>query len=419
MKKIALQNLEVLLSSYSHEYVHGLIPESTLYEAASAQSEVTLEIPTKLFPYMNDAEIFERLPPDFLSQLKNMHLLLGNIPSKKLVQKLKKLKITPITQDVALNHRWEDKNFFHSICAKYNLPTAPGMIVRSTPPLFKKSCVLQEPGSYGGFGTYVAHTESEYKKITSKLKKPYLYKEFLHGIPFGVTLLISAKKGVLFSAVRMQASIKIRDQLIYHGIQWIPRSELSKKAIDSIESSLNSLAKALKKEKFFGIANVDFMLCGNECFFIEINPRLSGATWQLSQHPELLHGKHFLPLYEKSVMKKSFPSIPKLPSSTFKGATFDFDSLLSPKEVRTRKSLHGAGVYIMRQGSLKFLAHRVKTKKHEFFILPAVTKGNTLSQALGAGVLLSPRQLYRAKGNHISFTPLGSKVRSYSKKILF
>ena len=268
----------------------------------------------------------------------------------------------------------ENKLWFDRFLRQAGFPCPPGealTIGRPLPAELRGPMVLQLPDSLGGEGTYYLSRAEELPAIVAKARlasgAKCLVRQFQPGTPYGITIFV-APGLIALSAVRRQCyypAAANSGRLRFAGVQWTAREELSVKARRAIDRVLLRLGAELYRLRYFGVANVDFLLDSRDrVWLIECNPRMSAATPQLFAHPEL-YGN--LPLGEVFLQgfaaRRRYP--PKhqgfgLPRSHFRGATLD---VLLPEPERRATGIRGCSTKVQRSrgsGRYRMVGRRVK-----------------------------------------------------------
>lgn len=239
-----------------------------------------------------------------------------------------KLLVTP----ALLQANFENKIFFEKFLTEHELPKPAGLILKNADDAKKLPwfpAVIQKPESDGSKGTYIIQTKTELADflLSDDAVFPLLAREFISdGLPLGVSLVIGDDRSV-FSALRLQAFFpRAGRAAAYLGIQWLPSSFFSKAQKLTLNDTFKKLAEALRSAGFRGVANIDFFYKQGGVYFIECNPRLGGATPQLSYQPELLHGLDFVSEFASSLLLNN-PSkdLPFIPETTYEGFNLDLE----------------------------------------------------------------------------------------------
>jgi ATP-grasp domain len=239
--------------------------------------------------------------------------------------------------DYAHQRRFEDKIAFDAFLRRHGIPAPRGGPVTLRHPLrlpVRGSAVVQTPASMGGEGTYFVDGAAGVEALveTGALRRGQrcLVRARVDGKSFGITVLVVPGR-VALSAVRLQCYYPgetAHGGRVFAGVQWIPTGALPQGLRRRIDAALLSLGELLYRRRFFGFANVDFMVdARGRVLVIECNPRMSAATPQLLRDPALLS---FVPAGELFLrgflgprrFPRSFERRP-LPASEYQGATLD------------------------------------------------------------------------------------------------
>lgn len=421
---VGIESIELLLGGGENCSI-GYLPYSTMASVVKASCKNAFETSTdeKIYPYLNDEVLIQETSIlRSIRKTKARKVFMSGVPPKKAIKKATSFNLKLLSEPQELSSHWEHKIRFHEFCVKHDLPVPNGQILQNenTPIKISTPLVIQEPESASGWGTFFAKNKEEIKLILSKQKNfPLLAREFVEGIPCGITILIDKSGKFAFSAVRAQCSIQVEQNLLYHGIQWIPSVKLP---LAPLQNALCKMAEALHKEGFYGIAGIDFILSVDEVFFIEINPRLSGATWQIAAVSELFPFP-FIPAYINAITGRSIPkTVKRIPRTRYSGSTFDLDAFLfdiQKEKKSVRKSKEDAGIYSLRGNRLTLSTHNLHDwKSGQFFVIPGVPTGWKNRKDGWLGVLVSHTQLYTVTQNGVTFTPEGRRIRSAARRII-
>lgn len=141
------------------------------------------------------------------------------------------------------------------------------------------SFVIQKNFSGGGEGTYHL-TNTNVSIINSHLKnyEIYLVSPYYDSIPTSCTLLIDKEKVCIFPVSKQL--IYGSDQIKYCGNSYYPNaSNISKK----VKACAQIAGDALQHINYRGICGLDFIVCKDNVFLIEINPRFQGSSLALNE----------------------------------------------------------------------------------------------------------------------------------------
>ncbi len=290
-----------------------------------------------------------------------------------------------IGPDFAQQKKFEDKIWFDRFLARERLPKPASQIYR---PLQAKlrlagKLVLQEVASAGSEGTFFINQPADVtgllreKKISDK--KNYLVRRFARGLPCGITVLVTPDT-VALSAVRQQcfSKAKATGQPVFKGIQWLPYRNI-KKAEKNINRVFEHLGRIMHEKKYFGYANVDFIIdSAGGIKIIECNPRFSTSTAQLAKMPALISGlragnKLINDFIQNRAYGNNFKFYP-LPKTVFTGCVLNVDAAAG---TRTAKNIPPIGLYRQAAGQAKYLTPDIRKLNisNEFIWLTFVNEG--------------------------------------------
>jgi biotin carboxylase len=434
MKIACFDTLEVLLSPERWLFYYIVVESSPLRELIEYNVPKDRIVPVSLASEdwaLNVSSSSTLCNSDFIEKAKQFeisHLFLSDRPTQDLRHLCASAGIEIVAPPDNLRDEFEDKNRFHTILERFNLPVPRGRIVSSisdcNSDLFPG--VLQEPSSSGSLGTFFVNTKEDVAKVVEekKLKWPLLLRHFEEGVAIGVTILLAEEQAVV-SSLRVQCLLEREPTLKpFCGIQWIPTADLQPADLKAIEEMLIQLTRALQELNFYGIANIDFLLGPDGPLIIECNPRLSGATWFLSPKPELIHGANFVEGYMETVRgRRPLLSSLEIPKTTFCGATLDFDWKLIGVSERlvTREKALVAGLYKLVDGKACFHSFDLNDLElpQTFLFYPYARPGKRLETDKSCGILLSYGPLYDLEGGSPHLTAWGREVMEvFAREIL-
>lgn len=427
MKIASAESLELLLSKNSDNYYYisslGSAGFDLIKENIPNDKIIKIKISKPVPIFANDevligtSDITEKLEEN-----KIRHFWLAGHSSKYIEKwgKNKKIHLLGSTWDT--QKKFENKIFFEKLLQKYNLPSPASVIIKNIKnlSLIKKiPGVLQVPFSYGSQGTFFIKKPSDIKNIITekKLKFPLLYREYIKGIPLGVTILIGKNK-MIFSALRMQAFFPDKKEPYnYMGIQWVKNFHADRSYLNK---ELKRLGETFQKIGFTGVANVDFILSDGKIFIIECNPRLSGASAQLAYKRELFHGMDFIKEFIKIMTGKNLSkNKPHLPKSNYEGCTIDLDYLVPDLNKKNVKKICPGGIYIPQKGRLFFLSHNIKNfKKASSVLLYHILGPGINIKKDGLGIAMSHRPVFFYSNGKCEITENGHKILKYIKSLI-
>ncbi len=352
------------------------------------------------------------------NRIKYLWLTVDNEDRRRINHWAKIHGIKIIGPDCIQQKKFEDKIWFDRFLARERLPKPDSQIYR---PLHDKlrlagKFVLQEAASAGSEGTFFIDKPADVAgllkaKIISA-KKKYLARKFVRGLPGGITILVTPDT-VALSAIRRQCFSKISaaGRPVFSGIQWLPFRRI-KKAEKNINAVFGQLGRIMREQKFFGYANVDFIIEPSGAVkIIECNPRFSSSTAQLAKMPALISGlragnKLIADFIGRRPDGKNFKFYP-LPKTDFTGCVLDVDALAGAQTAKTAPPI---GLYRKIAGQVKYLTPDIRqlNKSNEFIWLTFVSEGEKLSPESTVGLLISNFRLFSETGG----------VNSAGKKLL-
>lgn len=162
--------------------------------------------------------------------------------------------------------------------------------------LFRKQSrkyVIQQPVGFGGLGTYIINKHNS-QEILDKLEKntTYSISEFVeNSIPINHTFIISKNNILLFDA-SLQI-IEETNELNYAGFDFDGYKNLKQSLKDKINEQTVKITKKLQKLGYRGIGGIDYIVKDNIVYYMEINPRFQGSSYEI----------------DKQLITKALPSI--------------------------------------------------------------------------------------------------------------
>jgi hypothetical protein len=235
------------------------------------------------------------------------------------------------------HQRLEDKLWFDAFLRRHRIPRPAGgayTIGRRARLPVDGPAVLQLPDSMGGEGTFFLDGADAVAQLVARglvhRGDRSLVRARIDGRPYGITVTI-APSTIALSAIRLQCYYAQPDAASgqsFAGIQWVAASELSATLTRRINRVFGQLGELLYRRRFFGVANFDFMIDGQErVFLLECNPRMSAATPQLLCRRELSAGVEVGELLLRSARgPRTYPRArrkSRLPPSQYQGATLE------------------------------------------------------------------------------------------------
>lgn len=267
---------------------------------------------------------------DVLLNLKINAFMTSHRGSPFLARWAAKTGVGLVSTDIKDQLNFENKVWFDSFLAKRSFPKPRSSVQTGVGIRKKLPIVIQEPNSFGSFGTFIAQTEKDWVQLKGSgalsPKKKYLVREFIKGTTYGISVFIDINH-VTLSACRIQCFYPHNgSKPLFAGVQWIPSETLGIKAIERINDVFIQLGCIMHASGFFGFANFDFILgVDGEVSILECNPRLSSATPHLFSRLDLTSG-----IDTGALFLQKFTSTPRkqiavsgLPKTRFQGALLD------------------------------------------------------------------------------------------------
>ncbi|AUX47343.1 uncharacterized protein SOCE26_088620 [Sorangium cellulosum] len=268
-----------------------------------------------------------------------------------------------IATEYTHQRRFEDKIWFDRFLVRHGLPRpAGGPVTFGSAERWpvQGPAVVQEPSSLGGEGTYFVRGPEDLDALARRgalaRGSRYLVRELVDGSPYGITVFVTPAV-VALSTVRLQCYYPHEatggahgHHHVFAGVQWIPTPDLPEELRRQLDAIFLKLGDLLHARRFFGFANVDFMVdTRGRVLLLECNPRMSAATPQLLARPELLSGVAAGALFLEAFLGERTPAPPgtparsPLPAASYRGATLDIVSA-------PRAPADGARAAVVRRG---------------------------------------------------------------------
>lgn len=298
------------------------------------------------------------------------YLFIPHRTSEEIDKWCKKNNIKPLVTELRQQKRLENKLYFDKLLKKNKIPSPKTLKLNKKT---SRQCVLQEASSFGMFGTKFCQNRRELTdaiKTYKFQKRNLILREYLDGMSIGVSIFMDKDKNYFFSGMRRQCfEYKNGFPHVFLGIQWIPHGSFPAKTIKEINKVLEKLTKTLIKEKFIGVANIDFILRNNKPHVIECNPRMSSATQHLFSVPNLCGSKNVWSFIINAFNGEKNPEIQngELPRHSFRGCLLDIDA----KGKVNIKNIPKVGVYTYKNKKIKFVSRSIRDMrgKNDNFLL--------------------------------------------------
>jgi hypothetical protein len=347
-------------------------PEETWAGRFLAPSQRLLyDLPGDLGPYPATEEILLRSDVHRAMKARRVPALLLSAACTPATQAwAERHGIQLLMSDYRDQRRLEDKIWFDAFLRRHRIPTpAGGPVVLGGTGGFpaRGRAVIQARASMGGEGTYFVSGAAEAARLADqgvlRRGERYLVRRFVEGDPYGITILVGPGV-VALSAVRRQCYYPAdgaRPSRVFAGIQWVPSPGISGRLRARIDRIFLRLGDLLYRRRFFGFANVDFMVDAEErVLVIECNPRMSAATPQLLHVPGLLSGTSagavFLDGFLGCRTYTRSPARTPVPDTSYEGATLD----LVASRVGSVRQTFESGLHAFGTGGIAYLSPDVR-----------------------------------------------------------
>lgn len=267
-----------------------------------------------------------------------------------------RLVVTPYE----IQQQLENKSFFDKLLKKNRLPSPATIGNFKKLPVAGHSYVAQQATVSDYFRTTFLKNNLELKKflIANRAKlKNLVIRQYLPGLPVGVSIFIDPRGNYFFSALRRQCFDHHQGwPEDFIGLQWLSSSFLPQPVNRRVNLVLKKLAFVLAQTGFSGVANVDFIVYQNQVYILECNPRLSVAMPQIFYRQDLtVYQKSFEFFIASLATAGSYAKIkpPALPKTGFKGSVLE---LSAERRFTVVKPLP-IGVYSFTNRQLKYLGN--------------------------------------------------------------
>lgn len=346
------------------------------------------------------------------------YLFVPHRTSEGITKWCKKNNIKPLVTTLKQQKELENKLYFDKLLKKNKILSPKTFKTdKNTIKKIQKTCVLQEAGSFGMFGTKFCKNGQE---LTDALKtyetqrKNLILREYLDGMSIGVSIFMDKDKNYFFSGMRRQCfGYENGFPHTFLGVQWIPQDFFQSATIKRIDQILKKLTKVLIKEKFVGVANIDFILHNNKPYIIECNPRMSSATQHLFSIPNLCGSKNVWPFILNTFMGKKNKKIQngKMPNHSFQGCLLDIDA----KGKVNIENIPKVGVYTYKNKKIKFVSRSIKDmRKNEFFLFNELLNKQPTCSNVTLCTIISNKALFNIETGELNKD--GKYLYSYFEK---
>jgi len=346
---------------------------------------------------------------------------------------------TPLTRDwaerssirlwmveYAEQRRLEDKIWFDGFLRRHRLPVPVGRAMRLGPRMrfpFRGDGVVQARDSMGGEGTFFVEDAGQAARLVRDGvldgRRRHLVRQRVPGSPYGITVMV-APGLIALSALRRQCyypSTEASRRQVFAGVQWIASAELSASLRRQLDRVFLRVGDLLYERRFFGFANVDFMIDDRERVrILECNPRMSAATPQLLHRDELLAGGLAGQTFDRGFLARrvfsSAVSREPLPDTRYRGSSLDIVSVLGGRVKRTWKS----GVYRVSASGITYETPDVRrlSDDDQICLVSFARRGQTCPRDGTLAEVLANAPLYDARGG---LSDQGRRVCSFFRYI--
>lgn len=152
--------------------------------------------------------------------------------------------------------------------------------------LFGDVFLVQEQNGTSGFGTYFVRSREEFLSLNIFEKnKKLLISKYVGTTCINIHGLV-ANKEVYVSAPSVQVtgvSELTTNWAGYCGNDFGAASLFSREILCKIRELTKRIGYWLRNEGYFGLFGLDMIVQGQEVFVLEVNPRMQGSTWLLSE----------------------------------------------------------------------------------------------------------------------------------------
>ena len=144
--------------------------------------------------------------------------------------------------------------------------------------------IIQKTFSSGGQGTYRIDKSTSISCIgTSETEDEYLVSPYIEdSISLNIHINI-CKKNILLFPPSVQIINELDQHLLYHGADFICYETLPCALKKKVESASLTIGKFLQNRGYRGILGIDFLLEGENLYFMEINPRFQASSQLLNK----------------------------------------------------------------------------------------------------------------------------------------
>lgn len=164
-----------------------------------------------------------------------------------------------------------------------------------------ESFILQGCTGAGGNDTYIVNAGSwcRIEKLINKHEIYVLSPYLQHSFSVNTHVLIGKDLSLLPSSIQIVEYED--DRMIYHGADFIEYRNVSDELIGKIDKLSMMIGNKIKNIGYKGILGIDYIISGNDVYFLEINPRFQAST----------------PLINRALTDKGLPSVQEMVLESF------------------------------------------------------------------------------------------------------
>lgn len=187
-----------------------------------------------------------------------------------------------------LNNKHKTKEYFSEL-----VPVLPYKIIKGKDcdfELLKKyypdidSYVFQKTYSWGGSGTFLINDKNLEEVTILDDDECYLVSPYIeNGVSVNIHCIIY-KNDILFFAPSMQLISHDNNMLEYIGSDYSAYSLISTDNNDKVLECSKIICKSLQGKGYRGVCGIDYLLYGDTCYFMEVNPRFQASTALLNKN---------------------------------------------------------------------------------------------------------------------------------------
>lgn len=145
-----------------------------------------------------------------------------------------------------------------------------------------KEFVIQKRYSAGGEGTLIITATSDFSNYVNVADEYLISPYFRESIPINVHIAITNDSVIVFP-FSIQIITEIRDNLLYHGADFLCADFVSAEMIQNTEKTSMRIGEFLREKGYKGILGIDFLIDSETIYFIEINPRFQASSQLLNR----------------------------------------------------------------------------------------------------------------------------------------